>query len=229
MLLVSQALDAQLYLTAFNDLGKNNVSEGLFVKTGTTAHYNLGKNSFGYGNLFNLKSQNPNFFSGAKGNYTRTFQVKGLTYKATAFFLYNLASRLIHETNWGVSLNNDAKHFRFMLGANFRTSYLTNRAIEEHEIDANTRLREKWNLMYLIGYNLKPSENRWNTGVSLTNTDYFFINQDTNPMLKLDARYSIQIPLTLYMETWYIPAGIFNISADSFGFFIRTGLKWVLF
>lgn len=229
MLMVSQIIDAQLHLTAFNDLGKNNVSEGLFVKTGITAHYNLGKNSFGYGNHFNLKSQNPNFFSGVKGSYTRMFQIKGTTYKATAFFMYNLVSGLIHETNWGAVINNDAKHFSYMMGVNFRTSHITRKAIEEYEINSNTKSRDKWNLMYNVGYNLKPSGHIWNTGLSLTNTDYFFINQDTNPMIKLDAKYRLQVPLTLYVETWYKTAGVFNISADSFGFFIRTGLIWELF
>lgn len=229
MLAVSQKLDAQLYLTTFNDFGRTNVSGGLFVRTAVSAQYQLGKTTLGYGNLFNLKNHTPIFFSGAKVNLSRAIEIKGRIYEAMAFFMYNPYSRHILETNWGLALNTNARHFSYLLGTNFRTSHLTMKVLEDYGINSNTRLREKWNLMYLIGYNLKPYENRWNTGVSLTNVDYFFINQDTNPMLSLNAKYRLSVPLTLYMETWYKTAGVFNISADSFGIFFRTGLRWEIF
>ncbi len=228
MLALSQKLDAQLYLTTFNDLGKTNVSGGLYVKTAVSAQYRLGKTSLGYGSLFNLKNHTSNFFSGAKLNLSRAAEIKGRIYEATAFFMYNPFSGLILETNWGLALNTSAKHFSYILGTNFRTTHLTVRETEDYETFRNKRLREKWNLMYHVGYNLRPEESIWNTGISLTNVDCFLINQDTNPMLSFNARYRLPVPLILYIETWYKPAGVFNISADSFGFFFRTGLRWEL-
>ena len=229
MLFVLQALDAQLHLTAYNDLGKNNVSEGLFARAAMSAGYHAGKNKFVYGHQFNLKNHNPNALSGAYLNISRAFEIKGMTWKARALFMYNLISRHIHETNWGLAMNSDTKHFRYMLGTNFRTSHLTMKVTEDYGIDSNTKLREKWNLMYLVSFYLKNPENRWNTGFSFTNVDNFQISQDTNPMLALNARYRLKVPLTFFAEYWYKPAGVFNISADSFGFYFRTGMQWELF
>lgn len=226
LFLMIQKLDAQLFLAVHNDLGRNNASEGLFIKTALNGQYQSGRYSFEYGNLFNLKSNNSNIFSGVRVNIARAFELKDRTFKASAFLLYNLVSPIIHETNWGIALNNETKHFNYLLGVNFRTSHITRSAREDFDITSDFRLREKWNLMYLVSYNLKPLDNNWNIGIALTNTDYFLINQDTNPMLLLNARYRFRIPLTLVMETWYKSAGVLNISADSFGFFIRTGLKW---
>ena len=62
----------------------------------------------------------------------------------------------------------------------------------------------------------------------MTNIDNFLINQDTNPMLFLQGKYQVTAPLTLYIEPWYQSAGSLNLSANYFGFFIRTGLIWKL-
>ena len=229
MLFVTQMIDAQFNIEAYNDLGRNNVSEGVFIKSAVSTSYRKGNTCLGYANLFDLKSHNPHFFSGAKVRLTRAFQIKTRSLEAKAFYMYNLLSRLIHEANWGVTINTESQHFSYLLGANFRTSHLTKVATENYELDVGTKLREKWNLMYRIAYSLKPNNNKWNTGVALTNVDHFLINQDTNPMLALHARYRLNFPLTLYTEAWYKTAGVFNISADSFGFFFRTGLQWELF
>lgn len=229
MLPVLQKLDAQFHLTAYNDLGRNNVSEGIFARAALSTGYQAGKSRVAYGNQFNLKNHNPNLFSGAYLNISRAFELKGMSWRASALFMYNLISRHIHETNWGVAVNSDTKHFRYMLGTNFRTSHLTMKVTEDYGINSNTKLREKWNLMYLVSYYLKTLEHRWNTGIVLTNTDNFHISQDTNPMVALKAQYRLKAPLTLFVESWYKQAGVFNISADSFGFYFRTGMQWELF
>ena len=229
MLPVLQKLDAQLNLTAYNDMGRHNVSGGMFARAAMSAGYQSGKVSIVYGNQFNLKNHNPNAFSGAYLNTSRAFDIKGMTWKARALFMYNLITQHIHETNWGLALNSETKHLRYMFGTNFRTSHLTMKVTEDYGINSNTKLREKWNLMYLFSFYLKTLENRWNTGISITNVDNFQISQDTNPMVALNAKYRLKVPLTLFAESWYKPAGVFNISADSFGFYFRTGIQWELF
>lgn len=228
-LCVFQKLDAQPVVLLYNDIGSNNVSEGLFVTTALYGNYKLGKTILGYGNQFNLRKHNTNFFSGAKIHIDRNFQIQSRQCKATLFYTYNLFSEIIHETNLGIALNHDSKHFSYVLGSNFRTSHLTRKAIEDYNISSSTKLVAKWNLMYLVGISLKPLENRWNAGFRITNIDSFIIHHDTNPMLVLNTKYRLQVPLTLYMETWYKTAGVFNISANSFGFFLRTGVLWELY
>lgn len=226
--LVFQKLDAQPDILAYNDIGRNNVSDGLYLTTALSANYRLGKTILGYGNQLNLMSYNNNLFSEVKVNIDRTFEIRSRHYKATLFYIYNFFSEIIHETNWGISINHNAKHLSYILGTNFRTSHLTRNAIDEYNITSNTKLKEKWNLMYLFGINLKPSESRWNAGFKITNIDHFIISQDTNPMISLNTKYRFQVPLTIYLETWYKTAGVLNISANSFGFFLRTGLLWEL-
>lgn len=222
-------LDAQPDMSIYSDIGRNNVSDGLYLTMSISGNYTIGKTNMGFGSQFNLINHNDILFSAGKINIDRTFEIKGKQCRATIFYIYNLFSELIHDTHWGIAFNHNSKHFTYILGTNFSTSHLTRKAIEEYDINSNTRLVEKWNLMYLLGVNLKPFENRWNAGFRITNIDNFIIRHDTNPMLALNSKYRLQVPLTLFLETWYKTAGVLNISANSFGFFIRTGLLWEIY
>lgn len=225
-LIISISLQAQIQLSAYLDAGENNVSDGLFIKTSFWGDYQLDKYNVTGGGQLNLKSAGPNFFSGFTLLVSREFLIKEFTLELQGLFLANFFSDLAHEYDWGILAKTELKHFTFKLGTEFRTYHITKKAGNEYDIGSDKNLHENWNLMYLVRYNVKPPDHKWNTGLGLTNFDHFIINQANNPMLFVHGNYRITPSLMLYIEPWYQNAGSFNLSANYFGFFIRTGLIW---
>jgi hypothetical protein len=227
-LIVSVNIEAQFLISTYIDAGENNVSNGLYIKTSVSVAYQFGNTIAEGGSQFDLKRANDNFLTGSKLNVLRKFSIKGFPFEIQGLFLYNTSSDLINESNWGMLVNIGRRHFTYKLGTEFRTYHITQEAVEKYDIESNRNLHENWNLMYLVGYNLNPIEDIWNIGISITNIDHFIINQETNPMVFLQWRYNVSLPLTLYAESWYKSAGTFNISANYFGFFFRAGFIWEL-
>jgi hypothetical protein len=217
---------AQVSLSSSIDAGENNVSEGFFVKSSLWGSWQFDKIGIEGGSRFDLKSVGDNIFTAASLIVAREFMIREFQFEAQCLLIYNLFSEPIHESNWGILANIERKHFIFKLGMEFRNYHITKKGVKEYDIESNKSLHESWNLIYLLQYNLKPSDHKWNIGTSITNIDQFLINQETNPMINLKGRYKISSPLTLYFESWYMNAGSLNISAGYFGYFLRTGVIW---
>lgn len=208
------------------DVGENNVSDGLFVKSSGFGAYQFGKTKVVGGCQFDLKSSSVNIFTGSTIKVAREFSIEEFPFEIQRLLMYNPFSKLVHESNWGLLAKIQRKHFTYKLGTNFRTYQVTKKAINNYNIESNKKIHEYWNLMYLLRYNIKPNDYNWNIGISLTNIDHFTINQETNPFFYLHGKYKVTVPLTIYVESWYKSAGAFNISVNYFGFFFRTGLLW---
>ena len=218
---------AQPGLTIFSDIGSNNVSHGLFIKSSAIGQYKFGKNILEAGFQTNLKNYNKPGFSGYTINASRNFAIKRISLVIQGFYVSIISSELIRESNLGGFVNMKLNHFEMKLGVNFRTYAFRPETISEYAIDNNsTKLHETGNLMYSFTYNLKPGDNRWNAGLSVTNTDYFNINQETNPMFNLHGSYKLKSPIRLFAQAWYEIAGASNLEVNYFGFYIRTGLIW---
>ena len=226
MLLLSFKMQAQLTLSAYIDAGDNNVSEGLYIKSSALGEYQINKFRIEGGAQFDLKNAGSNFLSGGRLIVAREFSIKKFQFETQGLFMYDPFSPLVHESNWGVLINIPREHFNYKLGTEFKTYHITNKAENDYNITSNKKLNENRNLIYLVKYVLKPPDHKWNAGASITNTDHFLINQETNPMVNIEGRYAISSPLTLYVESWYKSAGSLNISANYFGFFFRTGIIW---
>jgi len=225
---VTVEMHAQGQLSSYIDAGENNVSEGLYIKTALLGQYQFGKTRIEGGFQLDAKSANRNLLTGVSLKASQEFEIREFPFEVQGLFLYAPFSDVIHESNWGLLINVKRSHFNFQLGSNFRTYRITRKAAENYDITSNRSLHENWNLMYLVGYNLKPDDHTWNIGVTITNIDHFLLNQETNPMFNLRGKYIISKPLTVYAETWYMSAGSLNISANYFGVFFRTGLIWKL-
>ena len=217
---------SNVHLSTYIDVGENNVSEGFYLKTAILGTYQWGKYFLNAGSQFNLIYSGSKVFTGSKIIGGREFSIKNFDFEIHGLFMYNSISENIFETNWGVLATIDRKHFHYQLGTNFRTYQATKNARKEFDPDSDYKIHENWNLMYLIGYNLKPDDHNWNVGITITNIDHFLISQETNPMIRLHGSYQISDPILLYAESWYKSAGAFNISVNYFGFFFRTGLIW---
>ena len=177
---------AQPGLTLYTDAAKNSVSDGLFIRSSFLGYYRSGKYQLKAGLQTNLINGNNIILSGYRVDGSREFKIKNTLLGIHGFWLWTTYSSILQETNYGCALSMNRHHFEMLIGTNFRTYSFRRNALKDYEIENDaTKIHENFNLMYSFSYNLKPSDYRWNAGVTLTNIDYFMINQETNPYVNL--------------------------------------------
>ena len=221
-----KSTDAQIGLTTYFDLGENNVSEGLYLKSAVLGSYPVKQMRIEGGMQYDLISAGSHFLSGVSLIVGKEMVIKNIQFEVLGLYMNNFFSGLAHESNWGALMNYEQNHFSGKLGTGFKTYEITPKARKRYDIESNTSIHENWNLMYLLQYNLNPKNSKWDLSAAITNIDHFLINQETNPMFNLCGGYNYSRSLSLFIESWYKNAGVLNISANYFGFFFRTGLKW---
>lgn len=219
---------AQVQLQTYVDIGSNNASDGAFIKNVYRGNYQYQKYSIETGLQFDWLSNNPNTLTGFDIIGAREFSIKNFPFDVKGFFMLNRFSDIAHETNWGIKLETKKlEHFLVALGTNFKSYKINSDAREEYDISkSNRKLDENLNLIYLLSVYLKPHDHNWNIGLSITNIDYYVINQSTNPVFNLQGMYKVKPNLNVFMEAWYKQAGMLNINANYFGYFFRGGIKW---
>jgi hypothetical protein len=217
---------AQYQTTLYADIGKTVVSDGLFVKMADLTSYRFGKNKLEAGLQIDILSNTDRVFSGYNTEFSREWMIKSFPIETQAFFILSPFSDILRETNWGMLLGIYRNHFTIKIGTNFRTYAYNQKAVTSYSIETDTRLHENWNLMYSFNGYIKPIDNVWNIGLSVTNIDHFIINQETNPILNLRFAYKFKPSFKVYFESWYKSAGALNLYVNYFGFFIRTGIIW---
>ena len=218
-------LRAQSQVSGYTDLGWNNVSDGLYIKTAGLAQYQFGKYEAGAGIQIDLKSNNKNILSGYNFYLSRNCVIKNFPFEVQSFFLLTPFSDILRETDWGFLLNIKLNHVAISAGTNFRTTSFT-KNISSYESATKNKLREPWNLMYSFSYYLKPPDNPWNIRLSITDIDNFVISQESNPVINLRASWELNSRLNLFVESWHKSSGVFNLAKNNFGFFFRTGIIW---
>ena len=226
-LIISSDLMAQPGLNIYADAGKNNASGSLFIKSAALANYQFGKNRIETGFQIDIKNTGHSIFSGFNVNATREQSFRGYLFHLQGFYTRTSFSEILRETNWGALLDMRHKRFEMAIGTNFRTYSFKSNAISEYGIKRDaSKFRENFNMMYLIGYSIKPTDDGWNAGLAITNFDSFIIEQGVNPALRLHGLYKPNSQVTLYAEAWYLTAGFLNMSMNYFGFLIKTGISW---
>jgi hypothetical protein len=219
---------AAIDLVNYTDVGSNNMSEGIFLRQATVAMFENGNYSAGSGFLLTFSNQSDRIFTGFCISATGDFRIKKVPFEAGIFYRNNPFSEMMREINYGLLLGYGSDHFRLKLGNNFRFYKLNKSTIEENGLrrGSQTRILEPRNLMYSIEYYIMPADHKWNTAALLTNYDFFLINQETNPMIAGRFLYDPGTRLRIYCEIWYQGAGMFNLQANHFGFYLRTGISW---
>ena len=221
------SLKAQPGLTAFTDAGKKTISEGMFLKSAFLGNYRSGNNHLEAGLQTNLINGKNIILSGFKINGSRDFKIQKTILELNGFWMWTAYSRNIKETNYGFSLSLAQKHFEVLIGTNFRSYGMRKKVIHGTPLeDGAAKVQENFNMMYSLSYNVMTAESKWNTGFTVTNIDYFLINQETNPYLNLHGSLRVSAPVSLFTEVWYKNAGLLNMSPSYFGFVIRGGIKW---
>jgi hypothetical protein len=227
LLLTGINIMAQPGINVYADMGSNNVSHGLFIKSAALGFYKFGKISLETGFQTDLKNYSIQGFSGYKLDASRDFTIKGISMGIQGFYTTTISSGIIRESNLGGLLSMKFNHFEMTLGTNFKTFSFRQSGIKDYQIEKNTsKIHEANNLMYSFSYNLKLSENRWNAGMTITNFDHFTIYQETNPMVNLHGSYKVKSQVRLYAQAWYKIAGASNLEINYFGFYLKTGMIW---
>jgi len=227
LIMTSVHVVAQPGLTVYADVAKNSVSDGMFTRSAVLGSYRFGDYQLKAGLQNNLINTNNIVFSGYRVDGLREFKIKNTVLGIKGFWLWTSAARILQETNYGCVISLNSNHFDLQIGTNLRTYSFRRNALKDYEIGKDAlKIQENFNLMYSFGYTLKLSSCRWNAGLTLTNIDYFMINQETNPYVNLKGYYKLSSPVCLFAEGWYKNAGVTNISSNYFGFVIRGGVQW---
>ncbi|MCK5839789.1 MAG: hypothetical protein KAG99_08070 [Bacteroidales bacterium] len=218
----------QITLQSYGDIGVNNISNGAYAMLGVMPEYTLNQYKARAGFQMTFSSRAENIFSGYFVAASAIVMPDKFPLEIGGFYQWNPFSGQLRETNWGILLGHSTEHWDFNLGTNFRTYKFSKKAIEESGFPegSDTKIRENWNFMYAVTYFINPSENRWNIGATICNFDHFLIEQETNPMVNIKFLYQTAPKTTLFAETWYKSAGLFNMRVNSFGFFFRAGVIW---
>lgn len=217
---------AQFELSSYVDAGKNNVSDGLFVKNATGVTYRF--NDYKITTIAQLNiTPNERIFSAWRADVGKKIIFFKQALDVKMMFLWNSESALLYETNVGLLFEYEYKQFDFSLGSHFRTYAPTSFAIKKYDLNADNKIHENWNLLYLISYAIKPRENQWNVSLSVSNYDYCLFNQETNLIFGVRGVYNMQERFKrcrLFSEMLYKSAGASNMSVNPFGYLYRLGV-----
>ena len=210
------------------DGGRNNVSAGIFCRVGSLTSFEYKNYKAQTGLLANFSHAYSNKFGGWFLEASRKFQIKKIPFGVNAFFRINPSAKMLNEMNWGILIKWKSKHLDITLGDNLRIFEMKKKAVKESGISKgpDTRIIERRNLMYNFSLFLKPTDNRWNTGITITNFDNFYIEEETNPILMGQFLYRINTHIQLKAQAWYTRAGMFNLRVNTFGMYFRTALEW---
>jgi hypothetical protein len=211
----------------YNNVGKNNVSDGLYIKSAIIGSCKFRKTTLETGIEADLKNNNHKGFSGYTLDISRVLMNKNTTLELRGFGIFTYPSEILMESNLGALIKMCHRRFKMELGTDFRTYYLRHNAVDDY-VGANSsmKIREIYNIIYSFNYFVNPTDEKWNLGLTVTNIDHFIINQETNPFININGFYKLSEPVTVYAQAWYKCAGVTNLELDHFGYFFRTGIIW---
>jgi len=224
----SKDLLPQINQQGYIDIAKSNVTDGVLFRAASISTLTVRSYHLQTGFLFSYSNQKSIRLNGSFLNLSGSFRIKKVLFEATLFYRNNPFSAMIHETNWGFMLACNSRHLSITLGDNYRIYKFTINPTPENNLKSvkSIRIVEPRNIMYSFTYFVMPIDHKWNASLTITNFDYFLIQQETNPMGACKLSYKLTSRLLLYSELWYQCAGVTNLQANYFGVNIRTGFVW---
>jgi hypothetical protein len=224
---INHALKGQIITEAYIDLGENQVSDGLSSQFSNIGFLEKSKWGGETGYQLGLVQPQDVIFNSWYMNLYGKIRAGKVTLDLGGQYLWTAFSTDLRETNSILFTRTTLNHWQLGLGTSIRTYRLSHKAVEESSLlKSESRIIEKWNMLYHATYVLKPVENEWNLSASFTNYDHFIVQQENNPMFNLHFDYRISTPLSLYSELWYKPAGLMVIRVTYFGMLFRLGISW---
>jgi len=218
---------SQPSIKSFVEAGQNNIYNKGYFSYSVFPSYDLKNDSFDAGILLSFGGDRETNFGGYSLGYTRRFSLFKQSFAISSSYFWVPFSTELRETNFCLTLNYTLPHFSFTLGNNYRTYRFSKAYIRSDENPSgNYRIIEPGNLIYTFQYRLNREEKPWNLMFSVTNNDYFIIEQETNPLIFLKGTYQFRENLSSFLDIGYKSAGLLVIKVDYFGYLIRLGIKW---
>ncbi|MCA1747318.1 MAG: hypothetical protein LC655_06450 [Bacteroidales bacterium] len=204
------------------------MSDRAFLRPAVMAAYRFDKFSVGTGLQWTFSSAERKVLSGVFINGSSDFKVREIPLSADLFVRRNPYSDVVRETLFGAMLKHERSRLDIHFGYHMRKYRLNENALESGDPLSGPALSlwEYRNFMYRGTLRLKKRDAQWNLSVSVTNFDYFLIQQETNPMVNLAGYFRISDALNIHSSLWYQGAGMSNIHANHYGFYFRTGVVW---
>ena len=227
-LLLSRGLQAQWTVSGYSEFGDMSITEGVYVKLVPMLAYKLNNTQLDVVIRSDFKDDNSNLISGYKVNLGQNFKLGSSLYKVETFYMKTAPTALMREKNGGVVLSASKGHFDIKAGTHLRAIGHSKQAIQEYNLPPNDLLREDFNLMYQLTYDLRSALKSWNVGATWTNFDHLSIYQETNPIINIHGYYRIRQQIKFYAEVWYKTAGAINQSVNYYSSSLRTGFIWNL-
>ncbi|MDP4224434.1 MAG: hypothetical protein Q8868_14095 [Bacteroidota bacterium] len=219
--------EAQPGLLVYLESGKINPSQGIFLRSASEGHINFGRNACTIGSRFDLRNTGTAGFSGISVAAERSILLKPFRCELSGLFMETLHSDILRITDYGISLSAHLTHFDLSIGTGFKIYAFRQKYLSLYHIEGSaSKTCENFNLLYSIGYHINNSGRKWDAGISITDLDYFVINQSTNPCFSIFAHLKISELLSLNIQAMCKTAGLFNMHGDIFGYYLRIGILW---
>jgi len=219
----------QMLLESTLTTGQNQTKPEGFLNMALCPSYEINNWTFGAGAELAILNPQNTMLDAWKINAERKIIIREHEYKIYGGFYCRPFSEYMRELNLVLTIKTEYGHFRGMIGNNSRIWRLSGKALEQWpEADsAGTTMNKEWrNFLYGFSYHLKKTDHPWNIGIGFSNTNGFFFNQETMPMLFGRYENKISESLQLYAECWFQQAGAANLQAQYYGFFMKGGLVW---
>lgn len=220
----STTIDAQFRVEGYLDIGKTAISKGFYSQLSCIGLFEKPKWGVQGGcNLGLVQAQDVIINSLYMSSYGK-LKIGNNPLYLGGEYLWTAFSPDLRETNWILFARTTLAHWQLGLGTSTRTYRFSYKA--EQPFGSESRIIERWNIMYKVKYLLEPGENRWNLSFAITDYDNFIIQQENNPMFNFRFDYKVRTPLSVYSELWYKSAGLMVIKVTYYGMFLRFGLLW---
>lgn len=218
----------QLKQNIYLDAGSSTVSDGLFARPAFTTSFAFNSYYGTTGFQWTCSSAERNALSGWLISGGRKFSVREIPLSVDLFYLINPYTERIRESSFGGGISHKRSHLDIYFGYHMRRYRLNENAVDPGDplSGSDISIWEYRNFMYRGTVRLKERDAPWNLSVSVTNFDYFLIQQETNPMVNLAGYCRISDAVKMHSSLWYQGAGMSNIHANHFGFYFRTGAVW---
>ncbi len=220
-----------------SEMGRSTVLPGIYFKPSLNAAYTWNNYSVmtGLQLLFpgeGISSQiERKRISGWQASFSRGFSVSEFPFVVQVAGVINPYSDLVRESNYLLLVSHIRNHLTLRIGNSTRIY----RALDEGNastvpaVEGKKRIIEYRNLVYQFTASLRTMEKSWNVGVGLTNIDNFRVQQETNPMFYITGMAAVSDQLVLNLESWLLRAGMSNLAADSYGWYLKLGILWMLY
>ena len=208
------SLDARL-LYGYNSTWENYGGLSAYAKFKLPSNFVLSAGVSGLtSNVYNIAAQGEVLFP-VKQAY--------LIYVTNQYLYRAFVSDNFQEFNAGLSVGFNMNYFGISLGNSFR--FMSQ--FDTYTTEQIRYIVEPFNLIYSIEGEFRKRDSDWNIGLRISNLRQFMMERMYQPTFNVYGFYKVLPNLKLYGEFGVEPAGIFNMAANSYDYYLQLGVQWL--